>query len=51
MKLFHNREGRVRIKIEETDDYGVIEDDGVDFFPTEKQIAHMMHVFSRRDKP
>lgn len=52
MKLYHNKNGERRIHIEDTDNYDVTDDNGVDFYPTEKQVAHMIKAFTReRDVP
>jgi hypothetical protein len=48
MKLYHNKNGDRRIHIEDTDNYDVTDDNGVDFYPTEKQVAHMVKVFAKQ---
>ena len=38
MKVIKTVDGRLRIKIEDTDAYEVTEDNGVNWRPTEKQV-------------
>jgi hypothetical protein len=47
MKLYHDKNGNRRIHIEDTDNYDVTDDNGVDFYPTEKQVKYMVKVFQR----
>lgn len=48
MRLYHNKNGERRIHIEDTDNYEVTDDNGVDFFPTEEQVAHIVKVFTKK---
>lgn len=51
MKLYKNKNGFIRMKLEDTDNYEVTEDNGVDFHPTKEQIRKIARVFSKAGAP
>jgi hypothetical protein len=42
MKAIKTADGLLRIKIEDTDSYEVTDDNGVNFWPTEKQVRQII---------
>jgi len=42
MKVIKTADGLLRIKIEDTDAYNVTDDNGVNFWPTEKQVQQII---------
>lgn len=44
MKIIKCADGMMRIKIEDTDSYEVTEDNGVNFWPTKRQVRSIIRV-------
>jgi len=46
MKVIKCADNTIRIKIEDTDSYEVTDDNGVNFWPTQKQVATIIRIAS-----
>lgn len=47
MKVIKTADGLLRIKIEDTDSYDVTDDNGVNFWPTEKQMRQIVRKYQQ----